>query len=227
LEAKGHGSLVFAANIRISLLIIQCLAWAALATLPPEFLSQGLGWQALSPESAISQVVWMPIALYCQLKILATRGLPVKLAPATALPSVIGVEFLLALRFCKVLLLWLLPALAAFSLLGLETFNAKIIVMALAVAGSVPAVLWFLRRLCATAVVLWQGLSAGAAIDESARLAQGKLKSVIVPLLLWNALALLVEFLGLASDALNAVVLPLSLLITTFALGGAYRKLTL
>lgn len=208
--------------------IFQILIWTGIATLPTEILSQWRDWQALSPESAIAEVLWLPVTLYAQLHILSLLGKTrPKLAPATALPSAIGVELLLALRFFRVLLLWELPALVAFSLFGLETFGAKFIVAALALSGSVAPALWLLRRLCATPIVLWQGLNASQAIDESARLTLGKLKSVIIPLLLWNALAEVLGSLGLVSSTLNIVILPISLLISTVALAAAYRKLTL
>ena len=185
----------------------------------------------MSPESAIAQVLWMPVALFCQLKILealgAAKGLPAKLAPAAALSSAIGVELLLALRFCRVLLISLLPALVAFSILGLESGFAKVLVVSLSLVCGIAPMLWFLRRLCATAFVLWQGLDAGKALAQSALLSQGKLKSVLVPLLLWNVLAQGLEALGLASETLNLAMLPLSLFISCAALASAYRKLTL
>ena len=122
----------------------------------------------------------------------------------------------------------LLPAFICLSLFGVATLPATATLLAISLLGLILPALWFLKRLAAPALVLWQGLNASEALEASAKLCQGKLKSVIIPLLLWNLLAQALELLGLASEPLQPlVILPLSLLISTAALGRAYAKLTL
>jgi len=207
--------------------ILSCLGLAALATLPTELLGLWKDWDAMSPQSVAAELGWLPVAVACQLGLLVLFGKKKGLDIRQALPSALGVELLLALRFCVVALLWALPSLFAFSLLGVASAPARLTVLILALAGAVPASLWMLRRIPAQAMVLYQGLNASQAIDESARSTQGRLKSVLIPLLLWNILAQLLSLPGLAWEPLNLLLLPLSLLISQSALAKAYAKLTL
>jgi hypothetical protein len=211
--------------------LLPSFAWAALASLPTEFLCEALHWDSLSPQSYAAEILWMPVEIYCSLRLLSLWGqifgLKAGLKPRQVLASALGLEILISLLFCRVALLWALPALSWLSLFGLAAPAARLGLLVLVLGGAIPPALWMLERLPAQAVILWQGLNASQALKESADLSRGKLKSALIPLLFWNLLAQGLEGLGLLSDPLNWLLLPLSLILSQAALAQAYRKLTL
>jgi hypothetical protein len=126
-----------------------------------------------------------------------------------------------------VVLACLLPAIAALAFFGLEHFWSRALVAALSLAGAVPSLLYVLRRLFAAPIVLWQGLNACQALNESAHLAKNRLRLVIKPLLLLNGIALVLEGLSGDSMALSMLLLPLGFMLSVAATAWAYRILTL
>jgi hypothetical protein len=212
---------------------LAVLGLAALATWPLEALADALGWDAMHPGNLAAELAWMLPGLACQLWLLGffgslrDAGKPRPRLSARLLASAFGAEFLLALRFCVVVLLSALPALACLALFGLESWPARISVGCLALAGAVPSVLYALRRIFAPAVVLWQGLNASQALAESARLSHGRLKAVLWPLLLLNGFALILEGISGAAPYLAYLCMPLSFLLSQAVLAWAYRILTL
>jgi hypothetical protein len=219
------------AELKLKTLILPSLALAALASLPTEFLNEAMHWDSLSPESYLAEIIWMPVEIYCGLRLLSlwgqAFGLKAGLDPRRVLASALGLELLTSLLFCKVALLWALPALLCLSVFGVATAAAKLGLALLVLGGAIPPCLWMLERLPAQAVILWQGLSASEALKESAALSRGKLKSALIPLLFWNLVAQGLEGLGLLADPVNWLVLPLSLIVCQAALAKAYRNLTL
>jgi hypothetical protein len=209
------------------------LGLSLLATLPPEILNQAMGWNLLDPGTALGEAAWLPATALCQLLLLKRLGRLLNSQAGTpavlggTLLSAIGCEFLLALRFCKVVLLWALPALFVLAAFGLERLTARLAVAALALGAAVPCLLYLLQRVFSAPIVLWQGLKASQALDESARLSSGRLKSVLWPLVLFNGIGLILEGISGDSLAVSALVLPLSFLLSNTALAWSYRRLTL
>ncbi len=217
----------------------DCLLAAAAGTLPLVALQAWKNWDPLSPESVLAQLLWIPVGIYCQLRVLDSLAKaetdPNLKAPgadaAAALPSAIGAELLFSLRFCVLAELCFLPALLALSVLGVEKPLKIGIILVLALLGALPLAGWAFKRLFALAVVLWQGLNAGQALAESARLAPWKkLKTFILPLLLWFGLAFLLQSAIEMAEGpawLDFLLQPLAFLIAQAALLWGYLKLTL
>jgi hypothetical protein len=212
---------------------LLALGLAALATLPTEILSEAMGWGTMDPQGYLAEAAWLPVSMLCQLALLRSMG---KLLNAdagnpplrgSALASSLGAEFLFSLRFCVVILLWFLPALLFISIFGLEPIWARLIAALLALGACIPSSMYMLRRIFSPTVVLWQGLKASASLEESARLSQGKLASLLWPLTLYNGIALILEGLSGYSLPLTLVVLPLSFLLPCVILAWAYHILTL
>jgi hypothetical protein len=205
---------------------------AALASLPTELVSDYFNWGAMEPASYGAELVWLPVALACQLALLDLLGpymTPAKPAQAVLgrpTASAFGAELLLSFRFCYVALGWFLPALICIALFGLEPLWARILSAILVLAAIPPCLLYMLRRFFAAPVILWQGLNASESLAESARLSQGKLLKIFGPALLWGGIAVVLEYLF--SDTLwKLLSLPLSFLLTQALTAWAYGILTL
>jgi hypothetical protein len=209
-----------------------CLGLAALATLPTEFLGDYLGWTVVDPGSALSEAAWIPVATLCELALLRRMGIllnPDSATPAlrgALLRSAIGAEFLIGLRLCVVVLLWSIPALVVLSAMGLEGIWGRILFGCLACLAAWKSVQWALRRMLSPCVVLWQGLPASQALDESDRLCRGNLGSILGPVAVLMGFPLILQLLSGDSILANALVLPLSTLMSCAATAWAYGQLT-
>jgi hypothetical protein len=209
-----------------------CLGLCALATLPTEWLGDALGWTAVDPQSTLAELVWLPVATLCELALL--RRLGQFLSPQAGAPqlrgallgSAIGAEFLLGMRLCIVVLLWSLPALVVLSAFGLENLWARLLFGCLAALAALKSLHWALCRLLTPCVVLWQGLPASQALQESARLTEGKLGSIFWPIAFFMGIPLILQLLSGESILANSLVLPLSSLLSCVVTAWAYHSLT-
>jgi hypothetical protein len=212
---------------------LELFLLAALATLPPELYSEAKQWDALNPYANFLELLWYPFSIYAELRILRQIGRSLNAeagSPALslqAMASSLGAELLFSLRFASLILLCLLPALLLLSIAGLESHWSQLGIALLLLAGSIPATDYFLRRLFTSPIVLWQGLKASAALEESARLCRGKMKQILPNLLLWSALSMILENLGGISLPLTLLALPLSFILNTVLLAWCYHILTL
>lgn len=205
------------------------LVLAALATLPPDLFNDALGYDMMAPQGYLAEILWFPVFTLCQLALLRALHTEGGSPPLTArmLASALGAELLLGLRFCAVILLWALPSIVLLSIFGLEPVWARCLLALSALLGAIPCIAWILRRLFTPAIVLWQGLNASEAIAESARLSQGKLKKLLVPLLILNGIGLILEGIGSLWEPFSLISLPLSFVFGNFAIIWAWRILTL
>jgi hypothetical protein len=204
---------------------LALLGAAALATLPLELLAFAMDWDAVHPGNVLAELLWLPVTMACQLAALGILGGRGSASWAGSLLSALGAELLLALRFCVVVLLCALPALACAAALGVEELGPQLLAAGLALAALPFCLLYLLRRFFAAPIVLWQGLSGAQALEESVRLSRGKLRLVLLPLLLWNGIGLILE--GISGGAFKIVALPLSFLLSQASLAWAYSILTL
>jgi len=209
------------------------LGLAILASWPTEILGEAMGWSMMDAGGYLAEALWFPVFMLCQLAMLRRmgRGLNPSAAQVPLRPGILGsalaAEILLSLRFCVVIFLWALPSLLLLSLIGLEPLWARIVLAMVAAASAFPCVLWILRRLFTPAVILWQGLGASAAIDESARLSQGKMRQVLWPLIALNGIGLILEGVSGLLESGGLVALPLSFILGNASIALAYRILTL
>jgi hypothetical protein len=192
-----------------------------------------MNWSVVDPGPYLAERAWLPIFKLCQLSLLRRMGCimhPSAGSPPLAgrtLASSLGAELLLALRFCVVVLACALPAIATLAFLGLESRLNQALVLLLALLGALPCLYYVIRRIFSAPIVLWQGLSAAQALEESARLSQGKLRRILWPILLLNGIALVLEGLSGDSMALSMLLLPLGFMLSVAATAWAYRILTL
>ena len=199
-------------------------AWLCLASVPPELISQARGLELVDPAYAALLLVWWPVDTLGRLGALrallgpSTSSGQVRLRqPWAALPSALAAEILLGLRSGIWALLGLIPGIALFSYLGLETGPRRAAVIVLLLAGLLPSAYYALQRSLAPRQLLEAPLGASEALDASAQQLKGRLRSFLLmaaPLIVasWavDGLGMLLPW-GLAL-ALGPVSLALELL---------------
>ncbi|HTA17614.1 MAG TPA: hypothetical protein VK786_07700, partial [bacterium] len=121
-------------------------------------------------------------------------------------------EILLSLRATILALAGLIPCLALFSLLSpaeLLCWTGRLALLALAVLGLLPALVYLLRRLLAPLELLRRPLKAGEALDASATRLKGRLKAFLWMALPWLAASWALDAAGLALPDWIALILAL------------------
>lgn len=180
--------------------------WIALSALPPELISKALGLDWVDPAYLAALLLWWPVDTFCRLaalRVLLTAADPRgEWRPSrSAVASALAAEILLSLRCAAFCLAGVLPALALFSLLRpaqLLLWPWRLGLLALALAGTLPACLYALRRILAPLELLRSRLRAGEALDASARRLDGRLGAFLRMALPWIALSWLLDLVSLA-----------------------------
>jgi hypothetical protein len=174
-------------------------AWALLAGVPPEALAWWNGWDLVDPLYLAALVVWWPVQVWAGLIVLQqllthpkqTQG------AALSLPAALNAELLLSFRSGAVALAGMTPALAVLACLGWERPAHRLVFLALAGLGLLPAFYYFLRRALAPLGVLLHGLNGPAALDWSAQRLAGRLPVFLKFCLPWWLLGWSLEGLAL------------------------------
>jgi hypothetical protein len=209
-------------------------AWLALSALPPELISKAFGWGLTDPAYLALSLLWWPadcLGRLAALRILLVEGVGGAASPdrpwrpsLSALWPAVAAEVLLSLRATIFALAGLIPSLALFSLLApgqLLGWGWRLALLALAVLGLLPSLVYLLRRLLAPLELLRRPLKAGEALDASATRLKGRLKAFLWMALPWLAASWALDALGmalpdwialaLALPSLAASVLPIAL----------------
>jgi hypothetical protein len=208
--------------LRRALLSPAFWGWLALSALPPELLSHAFGWGMADPAYLAVSLLWWPadtLGRLAALRILLVEGVggPGSLATSwrsslSALWPAVTAEVLLSLKATIWALAGLVPCLALFSLLSPDQmlgWGWRLVLLALAVLGLVPALLYLLRRLLAPLELLRRPLKAGEALDASASRLKGRLKAFLWMALPWLAASWALDAVGMALPDWIALVLAL------------------
>lgn len=208
--------------LRRALLTPAFWAWLALSALPPELISKAFGWGMADPAYLAFSLLWWPadcLGRLAALRILLVEGVGGPASSATAWrPSLsalwpaVAAEILLSLRATILALAGLVPSLALFSLLSpgrLLGWTWRLVLLALAVLGLLPALVYLLRRLLAPLELLRRPLKAGEALDASATRLKGRLNAFLWMALPWLAASWALDGLGMAVPDWIALVLAL------------------
>lgn len=184
-----------------------------------------MGWDFMDPKGYFAEIAWTPVLMWCQFKALAAFERKEMAVGGGLVLGGFSAEALLSLRMAGLALLCLAPALIWSAYATWDGAGARVIAVALALAGGLPPLVFTLRRLFMLPVMLWQGLGPSAARHESARLSEGKLMKVLPWLLGGQAAGLLLQGLGEIHIALALFALPASFLAGLWGLAISYRKL--
>ena len=157
--------------------------WLCLASLPPELISQALGWELVDPGYIALLLLWWPLdtlGRLAALRELLSPATPELRGAVTALPSALAAEILVGLRSGVLALAGLVPAIAVLSYLGVGTPAARVLLLALALVGLLPSALYALRRMLAPRQLLLAPLNASQALDASAQTLHGHLRPFLL-----------------------------------------------